>query len=72
MYEVDKGFRYAKGKFSPRITMGSKFVIRTSNMSPESLPGPGAYNNYNRTSETSKSFTMGIKLASRIMRQGEE
>jgi hypothetical protein len=42
VYDVEKGQKFVKGKFSPKITMGYRYDDK-SHINPVHKPGPGAY-----------------------------
>lgn len=61
IYEVSSAAKLAKGKISPKITIGKKVneSIKLANL--EALPGPGTYDISNEKEKKKKSYSIGLR-----------
>eukprot|EP00347_Sterkiella_histriomuscorum_P001802 403370622 len=66
VYDIQIGTRVSKGKLSPNVTMGQKFMESKIN-NPEDLPGPGSYDISDEKEKRKKSYSIGLKFQRNLL-----
>lgn len=66
VYEVSNAARLAKGRISPKITIGKKVneSLKLSNI--ESLPGPGTYDISIEKEKKKKAYSIGLRYTNQL------